>query len=68
MLRKTLREPAIFYKMDCQVWFYKRQFGWGWGGNGCSRKELSARQKVLADVLCLILSVQQQYCVSAHCS
>lgn len=56
MLRWTLREPVIFYKMYCQAGFYKKTVLVG-GRDGCSGKELSARQKVLAEALCLILSV-----------
>lgn len=56
MLRWTLREPVIFYKMYCQAWFYKKTALVG-GRDKHSRKEISARQKVLAEVLCLILSV-----------
>lgn len=57
MLRWTLREPVIFYKMYCQAGFYKKTVLVG--KDGCSEKELSARQKVLAEALCLILSFSQ---------
>ena len=58
MLRWTLRELVIFYKMHCQAWFYKKPVLVG-GRDGCSGKELSARQKVLAEVFSLILSASQ---------
>lgn len=57
ILRWALREPVILYKMYCQAWFDKNYFGRG--RDGYSGKELSARLKVLVEVLCLILSVSQ---------
>ena len=67
MLRWALREPVNFYEIYCRAWFYKKTILVR-GGDGYSGKGFAARQKVLAEVFCLILSVSQQCCVSAHCS